>query len=370
MTFGGVAYVAPGPGPLTRTDALGRFAFESIAQDVTLVVPTAEIDSRVEVPYRPGAETKVELLVRRSPTFNVSGQLTNPDAPVSHLVVYLDRSDSLTSLPLTVGDAITDATGRFAISRVPPGPYRLRVGTPLLFTPGAPPTVKYWALVPLDIDRDRSDVVVPLRPGAELRGSVHFAGNRPLEVPPPTVLLHFAVADGPGSTGVIRVDGLRFSTRALFPGRYVLRASLIPEGWRLESAMLNGRDITEVPFDIGAEAIGDIAVTLTDRLTAIDGVVRTATGDGVEADVILFSTNPQHWIDGDRRVRRVFASQRGHFSTTNLPPGEYFVAALPPRGPLRFAIEAKELLHLAGSATRFVLGDGGSVSLSVVRTDN
>src|SRR5690606_21921591 len=112
----------------------------------------------------------------------------------------------------------------------------------LLIGRGPPPPIKYWALLPLDVTGDTSDVVVPLRPGAEVKGTVRFAGAH--QVPPPTVAFHFALVDGPGSSSLIWVDALQFGTQTLFPGRYVLRPSIIPPGWRLESAMLNGRDVT------------------------------------------------------------------------------------------------------------------------------
>jgi hypothetical protein len=150
--------------------------------------------------------------------------------------------------------------------------------------------------------------------------------------------IRFELADGRGQ-GLpmppirVAIDATgQFQSIGIPGGRYVLRATGFP-GWTLESAMLNGRDISEEPLDADASP-GDITglvVTLTDASAGVAGTVRLPSGAVAErATVLVYATDKAHWVDRGstpRRLLRASTSTTGNFTLTGLPPGDYLVLA-------------------------------------------
>jgi hypothetical protein len=138
----------------------------------------------------------------------------------------------------------------------------------------------------------------------------------------------------------VAADGT-FTSKGVVPGQYRLTVfgagmmlnQLIPgsgDGWTLKSAMLNGRDIADVPFEVRpGEAISGVVVTYSDRPTELTGSVldraNRATGN---FPIVVFSTEREYWTLGSRRVQLVRPSSDGKFKATGLPAGEYFVCAV------------------------------------------
>ena len=121
-----------------------------------------------------------------------------------------------------------------------------------------------------------------------------------------------------------------FTSVSLPGGRYYVRVSGGPRGWSFKSAMLNGRDVSEVPLDMSAD-IGDVIVTFTDQPTELSGIVHTSDGaarsgrDGCRlsgrsaglddrgAELAPLSRDPrrQGWrVQDDRTARRQLLHRR------------------------------------------------------------
>jgi hypothetical protein len=166
-----------------------------------------------------------------------------------------------------------------------------------------------------------------------------------------------------------RVDVGEFMTR-LLPDRYVVRWTGIPAGHRVKSVTISGRDVTDTPLDLSEGAI-DIVVTLTDRLTEINGVVRDGRGqvDG-EATVLVFTADERLWTSAGpipRRVQLTKTSQRGNFSVIGLPPGEYFIAAVLSSELSDSEYDSDQLRRLAPIAARVILRDGDRLAQDLRR---
>ena len=121
--------------------------------------------------------------------------------------------------------------------------------------------------------------------------------------------------------------GGRATLPDLSPGRYVL--DLKPDGsWIASSARLDGRETLDGPFTLEAGSSAELVVTLTNRRTSLEGVVRDAAGSTTAAvDVLIFSVDRQFWTPGSRRIRLVRPRSDGRYDVSNLPPGEYAVVA-------------------------------------------
>jgi hypothetical protein len=319
--------------------------------------------------------TGVDLHVRLSQTFRVSGTLMGPDGlmPLTALRLVPARS---ADLPTEVGPeaaaSLTDAKGAFTVLGVPPGPYVLRVLKSLQKPnelPTSPPPI-LWASEPVVVeDRDLSGVTVTVRPGLRVSGRLEFSGTR--EKPPgdaiAQVVLWLEPADN-GTPNALRIPTLnhadasgKFMTPGNPAGRYVLNVNTRAlAGWTLQSAMLGGKDISTGPLDLSGDVSG-VVVTFTDRSTEISGTVVDRQG-GRDADVVVlvFPADPRAWIDVGAMPRRLMAvrpMQAGSFAIAGLPPGEYCLIAVDSADTEEWQ-DPRRLEVLSRTAARVTLGDG------------
>ena len=301
---------------------------------------------------------------------------------------------------------MTDANGAFTFAAVPVGQYTLRgmkqppsssdtVTTSVIqigggmtytttFSGGAdqreplPTAPILWASQPLSVGRtDVGNIGVVLQPGPRVSGRVEFEGMspKPQGNALPAIPIGF---DGEisriGSLGFPTSAGTQwpgrfdatgaFTSVSLPGGRYYVRVTGGPRGWSFKSAMLNGRDVSEVPLDLSAD-IGDVIVTFTDQPTELSGIVHTSDGAAdPDATVVVFPADPQAWTvaaPNSRRFRAIRAGRDGAYKTTGLPAGNYYIVAIPDEATSDWN-EPKYLEQLARLATDIRIDDGDKKS--------
>jgi hypothetical protein len=137
----------------------------------------------------------------------------------------------------------------------------------------------------------------------------------------------------------------------------------VPDGWTVKAVLLDGEDVTDVPFDLSGKT-GTMRVVMTDRLTSLSGTVQSDRNRR-DHNVLVFVDDPARWTSPSRLVRTVRADADGRFEIRGLPPGErYFVAALE-------YLEAGEeqdrqlLDRLRSRAASVTLGDGEQRSIQL-----
>lgn len=329
----------------------------------------------------PGDDRRgVDLHVRLTKSNRVTGRVVGPDGPIPNIGVSLlpegfEALSSETSFEQAV--TISNESGEFTFLAVPDGSYVARayvIPPPampdgkLIVAVGDDPTLS-GSLAIVVRERDVSDVHLMLRKGPSVLGRLVFEGSR--QIPNAQQLaqgnIRFELANGraPSSPPMppIRsaVDAnAAFRSLGLPSGRYVIRVSGFP-GWTLESAVLNGRDISDVALDTETTT-GDftgVVVTLTDTPATLSGTVRTSAGAAAaDATVLVFSANAVDWTDRGatpRRVVRTSSSRDGSFSMVGLPPGEYFAVASSDGLPDNWSMP--EFLKAASSAASKVTVD-------------
>ncbi len=334
--------------------------------------------------------TNVDIRVARMPAYRVTGDVTGVERLPPNLRIQLISPalfDQPAGINLTNGQRGGGA-GRFDFGGVPPGDYVLRAsavpqptgrgrGTP----PGAPvpeppsdPT--WWAEAPVVVvDRDLTGLTLPLGVGPRLSGRVVFEGSADPSFG--RVGIAPQALDRPGAAGFtppggVATDG-RFRTGGLVPGRYLLTVPLVPPGWRVRSIRAGGRDVTDLPIEIGAEDLAEIVVTLTDELLgSLGGVVRNARGAiDPDAVVLLFPVDRRFWANltpGARRLKSARVSSAGAYAIPGLPEGEYFVVATDEE-VLADWQQVAVLESLTGTATRVVIAGVGRVTQDLVRSN-
>jgi hypothetical protein len=138
--------------------------------------------------------------------------------------------------------------------------------------------------------------------------------------------------------------------------------------WTLKSAVVGGRDVSDVPIAVGGDNIGGLVVTFTDHASVLTGVVRSAqnAADGAAA-VLVFPTDRALWFDYGglpRRLRTARTNRTGAFSIPALPAGEYYVIAIPEENTIDWQRQTF-LARAAGMATRVKIEDGRNASVDL-----
>lgn len=162
---------------------------------------------------------------------------------------------------------------------------------------------------------------------------------------------------GSGSGGGATWDGPTFTLFGYTGGRYLVRVGNSPAGWMFKSATLDGRDVSEIPFDFQRD-VTDLVITFTDRWSGISGSVQGAAADG--ASVVVFPIDAQSWTNygsNPRRLKSARATAQGRFGISSLPPGDYYAVAIPEEQNADWR-DPKMLEELARVATRISIGEG------------
>jgi hypothetical protein len=196
---------------------------------------------------------------------------------------------------------------------------------------------------------DVAGVTLALQPGSAFSGRLVFdAGTSP----PQTDLAKLQVSvSPPGGTSSsmsngttlgnsfsvvrpvpVKADGT-FAIAGIGPGAYLLRCLLPPDltrTWWLRSAIVGGRDVLDVPleFEPGVN-LSEATLTLTDKHSELSGTLQTGTGvPATEYFIVAFPADRTRWRAGSRRMVSTRPANDGRFVLTDLPGGEYVLAAL------------------------------------------
>jgi uncharacterized protein (DUF2141 family) len=357
----------------------------------------------------------VDMQLRLVPTVRVSGTLVGPDGPAGNLGLRLTPVDSDTiSMPVSLADGAstaTDATGAFTFLGVTPGQYTLtclKVPRPQTTSsmlssievsgpngmvmsmssssgPSVPaplpPDPTLFANMPVTVaESDIHGLTVTLHSGARLAGKLVFEGAKGQPIADQLLRASIQISSTSAASvptqillagKKVEADG-RFATQGYPPGRYAISASLpmVPggvSGWRFKSATVGGQPIDD-GLEVGDTDISSIVITFTDRSTELSGTVTDAKGQpDRSANVVTIPADSQNWKQGainSRRVRSTRTTTAGAYVIADLPPGEYFIAAISDE-ELENWQEPKTLEAITRVATHITIGDGEKKSESL-----
>ena len=352
-------------------------AARSVRQAAVLSVESGE--------HRPA----VDLQMRLVPAGTVSGVITG-NIPMAGIMVRLvpdyieDLSGDVTQIETAV--TVCDPSGRFVFIGVPAGQYFLQTEVvpepPTAAGVPSPVTRRGWLNERITVDEDGvSGLSIPVRSTVRISGRIAFDGSKP---PPSPELIQrltvsietigFAVnrAEAPYQTTFDK-DG-NFVLPGVPPGRYVLtfRAAIVDRqampDWEFKSIMLGDRDLADRPAMI-TEDLSGVVVTLTNTNTQLSGTVRDLNGKvDSHAVVLMFTAERELWtVRSVRRIRAARASETGAYVVRGVPPGDYFVIAIPDVQIGDFPDPAM-LDALARTATRFSVAPAQQVTQNLVVT--
>jgi hypothetical protein len=359
------------------------------------------------VPLASGEDRSgIDVNVSATTATRVSGTILGASGPVHASSLRLTPAgDADEGVELAaIVPALVQPDGRFDFAGVPPGQYVLRVthlpratggggpsGAALAFigaragqipAPTGPPLPDepvLWAVEPIVVGVDGlSGLTITLRPAASVTGRVQFTGST---APPPAqtiaragVTLASLDPQRPSAaTGAMAADGT-FRIQGVMPGRYVVRPSgAILQGWsNLKSVTVGGIDVTDLPIEIGAGGLTDVALTFVDTpLSTISGAVAPGRAPPAADDLVMaFPTDRRYWTDPDaasRRLRSSAIGRSGAYSIAGLPAGEYFVVFVSGAAAREWQEAVVPFETLSRGAPRVLLTDGERRQLDVKR---
>lgn len=229
-----------------------------------------------------------------------------------------------------LGNGSVDKDGRFTFPAVPPGRYLLTATAPD-GKGGAS-----WAQQEMTLDGSNRAVALRLAPGGMLTGRINLSGGlKPpaslttIRLTATSVTAHLGAAFST-ATATTQADGT-FVLSPLAPGLYRLAATAsVPPGWSARSLLVGADDLFDAPVLIRpGTIISDAVLTYTDRPTEIAGTLQTPAGDPT-ADyfIVAFAADRKYWTPMNRRQAMARPATDGRYVISNLPPGEYMVAAV------------------------------------------
>lgn len=266
--------------------------------------------------------TGIDVALRLVSTATVYGTVLAPDgSPIGGVqVAVMEPTSTSGGVFRTLRSGLD---GEFAIGGIPPGRYLVQASAYPSGDSGQ-----------LEVVVDGRDVPASLTlvPGVSISGRIVFDGTTP---PPPfnTVLTLLWRRPQPlfGGYGVDHLPGGRLVLSRVPAGMYTLRINgRPPAGWILRSVMLNGVDVSDIPFEVRPhEDLDGFVITLTDRPAEISGTLQTGEGEPAPGYVlVVFSADPQYWVAGTRRTQQVRPDATGRFVARDLPAGDYLIAAV------------------------------------------
>lgn len=275
------------------------------------------------------------------------------------------------------GGAIIAADGRFTIKNVAPGNYKLVIryvtgATGATGGPAAGAHVHEVLSEQIVVDgRDIRDLRLTTSRGWSFRGRVvdesgrlpAVESNRIKVLGIPTGADADLKVGGFDESGVVKEDG-SFEVAGVF-GSVRVRATL-PTGWTVKAVLRDGRDVTDVPFELSAgDERSAIEVVVTNRLTTLSGhLVNAGGGTAADGTVLVFADREEQRREESRYIRAVRPDQNGEFEIRGLPPGDYLAVAFDYLNEGAWN-DPEYLGSIRRYAERIRLTDGGSQTITL-----
>jgi protocatechuate 3,4-dioxygenase beta subunit len=343
--------------------------------------------------------TGIDFPMRMISTSKVSGTVLGPDgSPMAGAQISLQQANpSQTQVFMFGGSVRTTPDGKFTATNIAPGHYTVtaRAGAgqgagagDIMFVrravagdavPPPPPPMpmangaqSLWALAEIDVTgEDVEGITMTLAEGMTVSGRVAFTGKT-LAPPDPSRVNLMLLPATPGS-GAVSVQTAQpdatgnFKITGVMPGKYRLQVNIpgtapnqTTPGWAVRSAIVAGQDTLDTSLEVRpGENVDNVAVTVIDQTAELSGSLIDANGKPAPGFTLLvFSTDRAFWTPNHRRLAQpTQPASDGKFRITNLPPGEYYMAAVTDLEPGDWG-DTTFMEAVAAAAFKITIGEG------------
>jgi hypothetical protein len=269
----------------------------------------------------------VDLHMQFLPMSHIEGVVTTPEGtPANNVTMVLFRRNRAGPQPTTQWGA--DNQGHFTTSSLAPGDYAvMSIATATATTP------MLWALQDLTVGGPTpTSLSLRLQPAMTMTGRMVFNGTSP---PPDPTKARLQVLPLEGTSATLNATSFKadpngeFALSGLTPGRFVLRVALVSApAWQVASITVGGREVLDLPLEIGATDPPATVITLTDQSSTLSGVVSAPAGQSAsDYFVVALPADRAYWLPQSRRIRSARPGTDGRYEFVGLPPGDYILAA-------------------------------------------
>jgi hypothetical protein len=313
----------------------------------------------------------IDVVLDRVPTSKIVGTVVWPDGPLPpSLQINVIAHETIPGIPFSgFGNARTDKDGKFSAAGLSPGDYTITVRVPSGRGGAENPMAMFYGLAVVSVSGGDVPVTVTLQSGVTVSGHVTFDGTT---TKPPADLTRLRVSLTPARPGRAPTLGVpdasldangNFTFVGVTPARYNVYISV--PNWMLKGTTVQGHDATETPFEVGTANVDGIEIAFTDRHTEIKGSFLAANGQPApEYYIIAFPVDRSLWPGQIRRIQSQRPQADGHFSIKDLPPGDYYLAAVLDVEPGQW-FDPAFLAQLAAAATKVTLHEGETLEQSL-----
>jgi len=280
------------------------------------------VSDATAVAVRVGEEKAISFPLVKSRLARVSGVVVDQQGrPANGATVSLRSVTPNVFTPI----ARVGADGRFEIAEVPPGDYSLS-STYDAFEGGDEPLT----VAGLDI----GDLRVVVGAGTSVTGRVVFEGASPPSGSIPRFRIALSpvlrtAAPGARSARITSPDANGRFGFAGVSGRVIVDITS-PEEWMMKSVTIGPNEFTNSVLDLGdREALTNVVITVTSRVTSVVGQVADAAGQTAsDYVVVLVPAESYDLAITSRRVRAIRPATDGTFTTKGILPGRYAAVAI------------------------------------------
>jgi protocatechuate 3,4-dioxygenase beta subunit len=277
--------------------------------------------------------TGIDLRMQLVPMPAIKGIVVSPEGAPVEATMGMARH-ALISAQNTSMMWSTTPEGTFATPSLAPGDYTVRANTR-----GDATHPPLWAKADVTVTgTDPVQVTLRLEPAVALTGRLVFEGATPpaaADIARVRLSMSETAYRNPGgsSPGTVDANGT-FSIPNLVPSSYRLNVNLpgsapgTPPAWTLRSVVVDGRDATDLPFDVPPGGVSSVVVTFSDQVAELAGsLVDQAGQPATDYFVIVMPTDARYLTPQSRRIASARPDVTGHFTFRGLPAGDYTLAA-------------------------------------------
>ena len=300
---------------------------------------TGNVSEAQRVTLGLGQEMTVSFALLPVRTVRVSGTVVSSSgaSPAGGAVVMTPADSDEVGIVVPSAGPIQE-NGSFTIVNAVPGSYLLSVRTGGGGGRGGGALAAFRngtgeiGLLPITIgSEDVTGVTIVTTRGASVEGAVVFEGGaaRPrldaIRVAARPVRAAAGPLAGRASQSDVAANG-SFALSSL-AGAVTFRVEGLPQEWAVKSIDVGGTDVTDGAVEFkGTEQVTGARITLTDKITELNGSATSGGSAAKDYSVIVFADDAARWVFPTRYVRSVRGNQQGNFSVRGLPPGTSYLA--------------------------------------------
>lgn len=313
--------------------------------------------------------TGIDIRVQRSATYSASGSVLDAvGAPAEGAFIGSMRDDqSMDSYGASRG-------GQFLLSGLLPGHYVVWASLGGPANPGDTRPLareRQFGYTTLDIDGDTSGIVLSLSKGVKITGRVRFEGGARapgqlrmvVQTRVSQAVMNFA--ERPPFSAVD--DDLNFTLTGVYRVPLIVGMQGLPDRWVIASVAFEGRDITDIATDLGANPKGRLEIRLTSRVARPRIRVTDGGKPMTSYAVVLLSTDPPRRNSALGNTDGT-PSRDGVLQLDAMLPGEYLAAALTSGEYELLMRDPSRIEALASIARRVRLAEGDDQMLELQLT--